>query len=49
VIVGFAEIDGPADLGVHAGTAEFLGIGRLSDGRFDQGRPRQIELAPLGH
>jgi hypothetical protein len=34
---------------VHAGAAQVLVADGLSDGRLDQGRPGQVQAAPLGH
>ncbi len=48
-LVGFAEVDGAADRGVHARAPEVLVADGLADGRFHQGGTGQVQAAALGH
>ena len=49
VVVGFAEVDGAADLRMHFCAAEFFGGSFLADGGLDQRGAGEEEAGAFGH
>ena len=48
-VVGFAEVDGTADGGVHGGSAQFFGGNYLADGGLHERGAGEKQAAAVGH